>query len=97
MDVMEYRNDFLEQVRARASAQENFSRAAFVEYCAAVDAATGNNLWATPIDTAPWDPAYDGDGGSGSYPHDLGDGPRTTPSVTDGRVIALSGCCIWCA
>jgi hypothetical protein len=34
MDVMEYRNDFLEQVRVRASAQANFSRAAFVEYCA---------------------------------------------------------------
>jgi len=61
------------------------------EYCAAVDAATGNNLWATPIDYAPWDPTYGGDGGSGSYPYDLGDGPRTTPSVKDGRVIALSG------
>ena len=34
MDVKEYRNDFLEQVRARASAQSNFSHAEFVEYCA---------------------------------------------------------------
>ena len=31
---MEYRNDFLEQVRARASAEENFSKDEFVEYCA---------------------------------------------------------------
>jgi hypothetical protein len=34
MDLIEYRNDFLEQVRARASAQANFSHAEFVEYCA---------------------------------------------------------------
>jgi hypothetical protein len=36
MELMEYRNDFLEQVRARAAAQENYSRAAFVDYCAEV-------------------------------------------------------------
>lgn len=34
MDVTEYRRDFLEQVQMRASAHNNFSRAAFVEYCA---------------------------------------------------------------
>lgn len=33
MELTEYRNDFLEQVRVRASAQENFSHAEFVEYC----------------------------------------------------------------
>jgi outer membrane protein assembly factor BamB len=60
------------------------------EYCAAVDAATGTNLWATPIDVEPFSPAAVGDGGSGSYPYDTGDGPRSTPSVTDGQVIALS-------
>jgi outer membrane protein assembly factor BamB len=61
------------------------------EYCVAVDAATGANLWATPIDAAPWDPSSVGDGGAGSYPYDTGDGPRTTPSVKDGCVIAESG------
>jgi len=34
MDIIEYRSDFLEQVRARASAQANFSHTEFVEYCA---------------------------------------------------------------
>ena len=27
-----------------------------LEYCVAVDAATGANLWSVPIDTAPWNP-----------------------------------------
>jgi outer membrane protein assembly factor BamB len=62
-----------------------------LEYCVAVDAGTGANIWATPFDNAPWDPSYSGDGGDGSAPYNTGDGPRTTPSVKDGRVIALSG------
>jgi hypothetical protein len=33
MDVTEYRQDFLDQVRARASADANFTRAEFVEIC----------------------------------------------------------------
>ncbi len=61
------------------------------EYCVAVDAATGTNIWATPIDIAPWNPSSVGDGGAGTAPYNTGDGPRTTPSVKDGRVIALSG------
>jgi outer membrane protein assembly factor BamB len=61
------------------------------ESCAAVDAATGANLWATPIDSAVWDPTVDYNGGAGSPPYNTGDGPRTTPSVNDGRVFALSG------
>jgi outer membrane protein assembly factor BamB len=61
------------------------------EYCAAMNATNGANLWATPIDIAPWSPGYTGDGGAGSYPYDTGDGPRTTPSITGGRVLALSG------
>jgi outer membrane protein assembly factor BamB len=61
------------------------------EFCVAVDAATGTNIWATPIDDAPWDPAVDYNGGDGSAPYNTGDGPRTTPSVKDGRVIAFSG------
>src|SRR5271169_2628993 len=63
----------------------------YVEYCAGVDAATGANLWATPIDNAPWNPTVNYNGGDGTSPYNTGDGPRTTPSVKDGRVIALSG------
>ena len=60
------------------------------EYCVAVDATTGTNLWATPLDIEPWDPSSIGDGGAGIYPYDTGDGPRSTPSVAGGQVIALS-------
>lgn len=62
-----------------------------LEYCVAVDAPTGTNIWATPIDDAPWDPSVTYNGGDGSAPYNTGDGPRTTPSVQDGRVIAFSG------
>src|SRR5436309_9591125 len=61
-----------------------------LEYCVAVDAATGANIWATPIGAELWDPVYEGDGGAGMPPYYKGDGPRTTPSVTGERVVALS-------
>jgi outer membrane protein assembly factor BamB len=61
-----------------------------LEYCAAVDAATGTNLWARPTGLALWDPSSQGDGGAGLAPFDMGDGPRSTPSVVNGRVVALS-------
>ena len=61
------------------------------EYCVAVDAATGANLWATPIDTAPWDPSVTYNGGDGLEPYNTGDGPRTTPAAQNGQVLALSG------
>ena len=61
------------------------------EYCVAVDAATGANLWATPIDAAPWDPSVTWNGGDGQAPWNTGDGPRTTPAAENGRVFALSG------
>jgi outer membrane protein assembly factor BamB len=61
------------------------------EYCVAVDAASGANLWETPIDIAPWNPSVTYNGGDGAYGYNTGDGPRTTPSVSGGRVIALSG------
>jgi outer membrane protein assembly factor BamB len=61
-----------------------------MEYCVGVDAATGTNIWATPIGDEPWSPTATGDGGSGTAPYNTGDGPRTTPSVKDGRVVALS-------
>ncbi len=61
------------------------------EYCVAVDAATGASLWATPIGPAPWNPSINnGAGGAGTAPYYTGDGPRPTPSVGDGRVLALS-------
>jgi outer membrane protein assembly factor BamB len=60
------------------------------EYCVSVDAATGTNMWLTPIDTAPWDPTYADYGGRGQYPYDTGDGPRTTPSIIGETIIALS-------
>ncbi len=62
-----------------------------LECCAAVDAATGANLWVTPIDSALWDPTVNYNGGDGTAPYDTGDGPRTTPSVNAGLVFALSG------
>jgi outer membrane protein assembly factor BamB len=72
--------------------QDNGSGAgSFIECCAAVDAATGELLWITPIDVAPWDPTVEYNGGDGRYPYNTGDGPRTTPSVKAGRVITLSG------
>jgi outer membrane protein assembly factor BamB len=62
-----------------------------LEYCVAVDAMTGTNLWAVPIDTAPWNPASTTFGGDGRAPCNRGDGPRSTPSVLDNHVYALSG------
>ncbi|MBI5387511.1 MAG: PQQ-binding-like beta-propeller repeat protein [Verrucomicrobia bacterium] len=61
------------------------------ELCGAVDAATGANLWATVIDSAPWNLNDTGNGGAGSAPYNKGDGPRGTPASKDGRVLALSG------
>jgi outer membrane protein assembly factor BamB len=61
-----------------------------LEYCVGVDAATGVNLWATPIGVELWDPGFTGDGGAGIAPYWKGDGPRTTPSVSGGRVVAAS-------
>jgi outer membrane protein assembly factor BamB len=78
------------QGRAFTIISRDNGSAARQEYCVAVDAASGTNVWATPIDIAPWDPTYTGDGGSGSAPYYTGDGPRTTPSVSGNRVITLS-------
>src|SRR5512140_887194 len=49
------------------------------EVCVALEAATGTELWAADIDQA----AYDSGVGSD-------DGPRSTPTVQDGRVYVLS-------
>lgn len=56
------------------------------EVCVALDAATGNELWAAPIGIA----KYDGGGDSGTPSNSGGDGPRSTPSIDDGRVYAYS-------
>jgi outer membrane protein assembly factor BamB len=52
------------------------------EVCMALDAATGKELWATPIGTA----KYDGGGDSGTPDNKGGDGPRSTPAISGGRV-----------
>jgi len=50
------------------------------EFCVALDAATGRELWATPLDVADYP-----NGGVGSD-----DGPRSTPSVDGDRVYVLT-------
>jgi outer membrane protein assembly factor BamB len=57
------------------------------EVCLALDANTGKRLWAAPIGIA----KYEGGGDSGAKGNNGGDGPRSTPSYSDGRVYAISG------
>jgi outer membrane protein assembly factor BamB len=52
------------------------------EVCLALDASTGRELWAAPLAES----AYDGGGDSGADGNKGGDGPRSTPSVAEGRV-----------
>lgn len=49
------------------------------EYCVALDAATGTELWGVPLDVA----VYESGAGSG-------DGPRSTPTVDGDRVYVLT-------
>jgi outer membrane protein assembly factor BamB len=63
------------------------------ETCVALDAASGEELWAAPLSEA----EYDGGGDSGADGNQGGDGPRSTPSVDDGRVYCLdSRLVLWC-
>jgi hypothetical protein len=55
------------------------------EVCAALDAASGKELWSQPLGKA----KYDGGGDAGTSDNKGGDGPRSTPVVADGRVHAL--------
>lgn len=55
------------------------------ETCVAFDAATGKELWATPLNVA----KYDGGGDSGTPDNKGGDGPRSTPAVSGDRVLVL--------
>jgi len=56
------------------------------EVCLTLDAASGKELWATPIGLA----KYPGGGDSGARDNQGGDGPRSTPSVDSGRVYVYS-------
>ena len=55
------------------------------EVLVALDAATGKEAWSAPLGKK----EYDGGGDSGTDDNKGGDGPRSTPSVADGRVFAF--------
>lgn len=55
------------------------------EVCLALDAATGNELWASPLGPA----KYNGGGDDGTKENRGGDGPRSTPAFDSGRVYVL--------
>lgn len=55
------------------------------EVCVAVDAASGKELWATPLAVA----KYEGGGDSGTPDNKGGDGPRSTPAINSGHVYAI--------
>ena len=57
------------------------------EVLVASSATDGKELWASPFGLA----RYDGGGDSGTQNNKGGDGPRSTPSVSDGRVYVYSG------
>ena len=56
-----------------------------MEVCLALDAATGRELWAAPLNLA----KYDGGGDSGTPDNRGGDGPRSTPAVAGERVFVF--------
>jgi outer membrane protein assembly factor BamB len=57
-----------------------------VEMCMALDAKTGKVLWGVPIDQT----KYQGGGDSGATDNKGGDGPRSTPVVSDGKVYVFT-------
>lgn len=56
------------------------------ETLVALDANSGKEAWAFPLDVS----KYDGGGDSGTPDNKGGDGPRSTPSFADGKVYAMS-------
>lgn len=57
------------------------------EVCVALDANDGKELWATPFGVA----RYDGGGNSGEEGNKGGDGPRSTPTYSEGRIYLYGG------
>jgi outer membrane protein assembly factor BamB len=55
------------------------------EVLVALDATSGKEVWSAPLGKK----EYDGGGDSGADGNEGGDGPRSTPSVADGRVFAF--------
>ncbi|MCY3024602.1 MAG: PQQ-like beta-propeller repeat protein [Planctomycetota bacterium] len=56
------------------------------EVCLALDAATGKELWFADVGVG----KYDGSGNAGARGNDGGDGPRSTPTVSDGMVYVFT-------
>lgn len=56
------------------------------EICVALDAATGKELWFANVGAG----KYDSGGESGTPDNNGGDGPRSTPTVSDGRVYVFT-------
>lgn len=56
------------------------------EICLALDAETGKELWATPTGRA----KYTGGGDSGASGNTGGDGPRSTPAISENKVYVYS-------
>ncbi len=62
------------------------------ETCIALNAATGKEMWAVDVDVA----KYQGGGDSGAVGNNGGDGPRSTPVESDGKVYVTTGNLIVC-
>ncbi len=56
------------------------------EVCVALEASTGKEIWFAPVGVA----VYDGGGDSGTADNKGGDGPRSTPTVSGGKVYVLN-------
>src|SRR5438876_7268703 len=56
------------------------------EVCVALNASTGKEIWAVPVGVG----VYDGGGDSGTPDNKGGDGPRSTPTVSAGKVYVFN-------
>src|SRR5438309_2148116 len=56
------------------------------EICLAVDAKTGKEVWAANVGPT----KYDGSGNAGTPDNNGGDGPHSTPTVSEGRVYVFT-------